>query len=59
MTNFVLVEELSIRPGLYGDIDAVEAVKKNDDISLRVDQAQENPITFEKMSVSDVQGKGC
>jgi hypothetical protein len=56
LAKFVLVEELSIRPGLYGDIDAAEAVKNNDDVSLRIDQAQENPITFEKMSVSVGQG---
>jgi hypothetical protein len=57
LANFVLVEELSIRPGLYGDIDAAEALKKNYDVSLRIDEAQKNPIAFEKMGVSGGQGK--
>ena len=53
MTNLVLMEELGIRPGLYSDIDATEAVEKNHDVSLRIDEAQENSIAFEKMGVSE------
>ena len=52
LTDFVLMEELGIRPGLYGDIDATEAVEKNHDVSLRIDEAQENSIAFEEMGVS-------
>ena len=52
MTDLVLVDELGIRLGLYGDIDATEIVEKNHDISFRICKAQENPVSFEKMSVS-------
>ena len=52
MTNFVLMEELGIRPGLNGDVDASEAVEKNHDVSLRIDEAQEDSISFEEMGVS-------
>ena len=52
MTNFVLVEELGIRPGLDGDIDAIEAVENNHDVSLRIDEAQKNSISFEEMGIS-------
>jgi hypothetical protein len=44
--------KIGIRPRLYSDIDATEAVEKNHDVSLRVDEAQENSITFEEMGVS-------
>jgi hypothetical protein len=50
--NFVLVEEFGIRPGLYGTIDVTEAIKDNHDLSLRIDEAQENSIAFEEMRVS-------
>ena len=46
------MKELGIRPGLYGDIDATEAVEKDPDVSLRIDEAQENSITFEEVGVS-------
>jgi hypothetical protein len=46
------VEKLGIRPGLYGDIDAIETVEKNHDVSLRIGEAQENSVAFEKMGVS-------
>ena len=59
MADFVPMEELGIRLGLYGDIDAAEAVEKNHDISLRIDKAQENSITFEEVGVSSGQGKEC
>ena len=52
VTNFVLVEELSIRPGLYSAVDATEAVEKNHDVPLGIDEAQENPIAFEEMGIS-------
>jgi hypothetical protein len=46
------MEKLSIRPGPYGVIDATKTVKKNHDVSLRIDEAQENPITFEEVGIS-------
>jgi hypothetical protein len=53
LTDFVLMEELGIRLGLYRNIDTTEAIEKNHDVSLRIYEAQENPIAFEKMCVSE------
>ena len=53
LTDFVLMEELGIRLGLYGDIDAIETIEKNHDVSLRINETQENTIAFEKMCVSE------
>jgi hypothetical protein len=47
------MEELGIRLGLYRNIDTTEAIEKNHDVSLRIYEAQENPIAFEKMCVSE------
>jgi len=52
VTDFVLMEELSMRPGLYGGINATETVEENHDVSLSIDEAQENSIAFEEMGVS-------
>jgi hypothetical protein len=46
------MERLGIRPGLDSTINAAEAVKESHDISLRIEEAQENPIPFEEMRVS-------
>ena len=46
------MEKLGIRSRLYGDIDATETVEKNHDVSLRIGEAQENAVAFEKVSVS-------
>jgi hypothetical protein len=46
------MEKLGIRSGPYGVIDATETVKNNHDVSLRIDEAQENPITFEEVGIS-------
>ena len=46
------MEELGIRPGLDDGINATEAVKKNHDVSLRIDEAQKDSITLEEMGVS-------
>ena len=52
MTDFVLMQELSMRPGLYGSIDATEAVEQNYNVSLSIDETQENSIPFKEMGVS-------
>jgi hypothetical protein len=52
MSDFVPMEELGIRPGLDDSINATEAVKKNHDVSLRIDEAQKDSITLEEMGVS-------
>ena len=52
MTDFVLMQELSMRPGLYSSIDATETVEQNHDVSLGIDEAQENSISFKEMGVS-------
>ena len=52
LTDFVLMQELSMRPGLYGSIDATETVEQNHDVSLSIDKAQENSIPFKEMGVS-------
>ena len=52
MTDFVLMQELSMRPGLYGRINATEAVEQNHNVSLSIDEAQENSIPFKEMGVS-------
>jgi hypothetical protein len=57
LTNLVLVEELGIRPGAYGVIDAAEAVEKNHDVPLRIDYAQENSIAFEEVGIPNGQGE--
>ena len=40
--NFLLKEELGIRSGRYGGINVAEVVEKNHDVSLRIDEDQEN-----------------
>ena len=52
LTDFVLMQELSMRPGLYGSIDATEAVEQNYNVSLSIDETQENSIPFKEMGVS-------
>ena len=51
------MEDLRIRSGLYNAIDVTEAVEKNHDVSLRVNEGQENSIAFEEMRVSVGEGK--
>ena len=41
-----------MRPGLYGRINATEAVEQNYNVSLSIDEAQENSIPFKEMGVS-------
>ena len=41
-----------MRPGLYGSIDATEAVEQNYNVSLSIDEAEENSIPFKEMGVS-------
>jgi hypothetical protein len=45
------MENLGIRQGPYGVIDVTKTLKKNHDFSLRIDKAQENPITFEEVGI--------
>ena len=52
LANFIMTEELGIRSGLYSTIDATETVEKNRYVSQRIDEAQENSISFEEMGVS-------
>ena len=52
MTDLVLVDKLGIRLGLYGGIDAAETVNEDQDVSLRIDEAQDNSVIFENMGVS-------
>jgi hypothetical protein len=59
LADLVLMEKLGIRSGPYGVIDATETVKKNHDVSLRIDETQENPITFEELGMSSSQGEEC
>ena len=58
-TDFVLMEDLRIRSGAYSVIDVTEAVKKYHDVSLRINEGQENSIVFEEMRVSNGKGKVC
>jgi hypothetical protein len=37
--NFVLMEEFGVSPGPYGAIDAIEVIKENQEVSLRIDEA--------------------
>ena len=46
LTNFVLVEKLCMRSILDGSVYAIQLIEKDHDISLRVDKAQKNPISF-------------
>ena len=46
------MEELGIRSGLDGRINATEAIEMNHDISLSIYEAQENSIALEEMSIS-------
>ena len=46
------MENLGIRPGLDGAIDVTQAIKDNHDLSISIDEAQQNPIAFEEMCVS-------
>ena len=55
--SFLLTEQLRIRLGLYGVFYVTEVVKKNHDVSLRIDEAQENSIAFKEVGVSSNQGK--
>ncbi len=52
LSNFVLMEELGIRPGMYGGINVTETVEENHDVSLSIDEAQENSTAFEEMGIS-------
>ena len=47
------MEELGIRPGMYGIVHVTEAVEENHDFPLRVrtDETQENSTAFEEMRV--------
>ena len=49
------MEELGIRPGLYGIVHITEAVMENHDFPLRIriDETQENSTAFEEMRVSN------
>ena len=38
---------------LDGGIYAVQLIKKDYDVSLRIDKSQKNPISFKKMGVSE------
>jgi len=46
------MEELGIRPGMYGGINVTETVEENHDVSLSIDEAQENSTAFEEMGIS-------
>jgi hypothetical protein len=46
------VEEFGVRAGPYSAIHAIEVVKENQEVSLGIDEAQENPIAFEEVRVS-------
>ena len=46
LTNLVLVEKLCMRSILDGSVYAIQLIEKDHDISLRVDKAQKNPISF-------------
>jgi hypothetical protein len=52
LTSFVLTDEFGVRPGLNGGINTSEAVEENHDVPLRVDEDQQNSISFEEMGVS-------
>jgi hypothetical protein len=47
-----LVDKLRVCPILDGAIYATEAFEEDHDISLMVDEAQENSVPFQKMGVS-------
>ena len=46
------MEDLDIRPRLYSGIHVTEAVKENHDLSLGIDETQENSIAFKEMCIS-------
>jgi hypothetical protein len=49
------VEKFCVRFILDGSIYSVQLIKKNYDVSQRIDEADENPISFQKMGVSEQQ----
>ena len=53
LTDFVLVEKLCVRFILDGGVYSVQLIKKNYDVSLRIDKTQKDPISVKKMGVSE------
>ena len=46
------MEELGIRSGLDDGINTTETIEMNHDVSLSIDEAQENSIALKEMGVS-------
>jgi len=53
LADFVLMEKLCRQFTLDGSIYAAELIEKDHDVPLRIDKAQKNSISFQKMGISE------
>ena len=53
MADFILVEKLGMRFTLDGRIYAVQFIEKDHDVPLRINKAQKNSISLQKMGISE------
>ena len=53
MSDFILVEIFGVCSIRDGSIYPTETFRKNHDVSLRINEAQEDSIPFQKMGVSE------